>query len=57
MNRRDAALIAHLDALEQRWTVTLHSYFTQIMGELAQLRAEIANLKLELATHGHADDD
>lgn len=53
MNRRDAALIAHLDAIESR----MAARFDHIDGLLFQILSEIAGLKVELATHGHDPDD
>jgi hypothetical protein len=51
MNRRDAALIAHLDAIEGRLTVLL----VEIRSAIDQLREDVAGIKLELATHNHGD--
>lgn len=52
MNRRDAALIAHLDAIEGRLT----SYLLQIIGELARIREDIAGMKVDHATHRHDNE-
>jgi hypothetical protein len=56
MNRRDAALIAHLDAIDARWTAAFTQVinrFDRIDDALTQIRADLAGIKLELATHGH----
>ena len=59
MNRKDAAvlglttaLIAHLDAVEQRITTLL----LDLRGDISQLREEVAGIKLELATHRHEEE-
>ena len=69
MNRRDAsllitqhsAMIAHLDAIEARVTgllLAVGQRLDRIEDAVVQLRADVAGLKLELATHHHdADDD
>lgn len=49
MNRRDAAMIAHLDAIEARLTTLL----VDLRGDIRQLREDVAGIKLELATHTH----
>jgi hypothetical protein len=51
MNRRDAALLAHLDAIEDR----ISAGFAQLGAKLELVRDDIAGLKLELATHRHED--
>ena len=53
MNRRDAALLAHLDAMETRITIR----FDNIDQAIQQLREDIAVVKLELATHHHGGDE
>lgn len=52
MNRRDAAMIAHLDAIEGR--VMLR--FDAIDARLIQLAQDVAALKVDLAMHGHEGD-
>jgi len=52
MNRRDAALIAHLDAIETRLT----GYLLQIITRLGQIEQDIAGMKVDAATHRHDDD-
>jgi hypothetical protein len=49
MNRRDAALIAHLDAIEGRLT----SYLLQIIEQLTRIREDVSGIKVDLATHRH----
>ena len=56
MNRRDAALIAHLDAVESRWLQQLTTYHFEVMAELRAIREDIAGLKVDLATHGHGEE-
>ena len=51
MNRRDAALIAHLDAIEGR----LSGYLLQILERLARIEQDIAGMKVDHATHRHDD--
>lgn len=61
MNRRDAsllitqhaAMIAHLDAIELR----IANHLDRIDDAIGQVRADLANLKLEMATHQHGQDD
>lgn len=53
MNRRDAALIAHLDAIENRVTVLL----LDLRDDIRQLREDVAGIKLDLATHHFKEDD
>lgn len=52
MNRRDAAMIAHLDAIEARLTTLL----LEVRSDIRQLREDVAGIKLELATHVHGDE-
>lgn len=53
MNRRDAVLLAHLDAIEARLTTR----FDRLDDAISQLREDIAGVKLDLATHGpHGDE-
>ena len=52
MNRRDAALIAHLDAIEGRIT----SYLLRIIDDLARVREDIAGMKMDHATHRHDEE-
>jgi hypothetical protein len=51
MNRRDATLIAHLDAIEGRLT----DLILRVDDGVRQLRDDVAGIKLELATHRHDD--
>jgi hypothetical protein len=53
MNRRDAAFLAHLDAIDQRWT----GLFATVIAKLDLIQQEVAGLRLELATHRHNDHD
>jgi hypothetical protein len=53
MNQRDAAFLAHLDAIETRWTTMFTEYHTAVITELRLIRDDIAGLKLDLATHHH----
>jgi hypothetical protein len=53
MNRRDAAMIAHLDAIEHRITTLL----MDMRRDIHQLREDVAGIKLELATHAHGQDE
>jgi hypothetical protein len=48
VNRRDAAMIAHLDAIEARLT----SHLTLILKRLD----DIAGMKVDHAIHRHDDD-
>jgi len=52
MNRRDAAFIAHLDAIENRIAVGL----AEIRGDLKGIREDLAGIKLDAATHRHEED-
>lgn len=56
MNRRDAALIAHLDAIEGRVTALIISQIAEVRADIRQLREDVAGIKLDLATHGHDED-
>ena len=56
MNRRDAALIAHLDAIEGRITGLLN----QILTRLDTLTDAIADVRVDLARHiaeGHGGEE
>jgi hypothetical protein len=53
MNRRDAALIAHLDAIEGRITTLL----LDIRGDIRQIQHDIVGMKIDHVTHGHGQDD
>jgi hypothetical protein len=52
MNRRDAAMIAHLDAIEARLTAR----FDRIDDRLDRMAEDIAGIKVELVTHNHGGD-
>lgn len=52
MNKRDAGMIAHLDAIEGRMT----GYLLQIIDELRRIREDIAGIKMQAAIHKHDDD-
>lgn len=52
MNRRDAALIAHLDAIETRVMARLDS----IDARLGRMSEQIAGLMVDHATHRHDDE-
>ena len=52
MRRREAAILAHLDAIETRLT----NYLVQILTEMARIREDIAGIKLEAATHSHGEE-
>jgi hypothetical protein len=52
MNRRDAAMIAHLDAIEARLT----SHLTLILKRLDDIADDIAGMKVEHAIHRHDDE-
>jgi hypothetical protein len=52
MNRRDAAMIAHLDAIEARLTAQL----TLILTRLDHIADDIAGMKVDHAVHRHDDD-
>ena len=56
MNRRDAAMIAHLDAIEGRILSAIHELGREVRADIRQLREDVAGLKLELATHRHDDE-
>lgn len=70
MNRRDAALIAHLDAIDARWTTLFGMYHSEVLSRFAEIsnrfnhvdeqlqriREDIAGVKLDAATHRHDDD-
>lgn len=56
MNKRDAAFLAHLDAIEDRWLARIDAGFAEIRGELRGIREDLAGIKLDLATHHHGDD-
>lgn len=55
MNRRDAAFLAHLDAMEDRYLSVIRAGFADISAELRLIREDIAGIKLDLATHRHED--
>ena len=55
MNRRDAAFLAHLDALDARWTQVFGQYHTEVMAKLDRIQEDIAGIKMDLATHRHDD--
>ena len=52
MNRRDAAMIAHLDAIEARIT----AHLIAIEERLDHIREDIAGVKVDLATHRHDEE-
>jgi len=52
MNRRDAAYLAHLDAIDARWA----ELFGTVIAKLDLIQQEIAGIRLELATHRHDND-
>ena len=56
MNRRDAAFLAHLDTIEDRYLSVIRQGFEEINAELRLIREDIAGIKLDLATHHHHDD-
>lgn len=56
MNRRDTALIAHLDAIETRWQIQFDAFQDRLWNELRLIREDVAGIKMELATHRHDDD-
>jgi hypothetical protein len=55
MNRRDAAFLAHLDSIEDRYLSVIRAGFDEITAELHLIRQDIAGIKLDLATHHHDD--
>jgi Mg2+ and Co2+ transporter CorA len=52
MNRSEAAFLAHLDAIENRFAVGLD----RIERKLDEIKEDIAGIKIDLATHNHGDD-
>jgi len=52
VNQRDAAFLAHLDAIEGRISVGL----SEIRSELRLIRDDLAGIKLDLVTHRHEDE-
>lgn len=52
MNRRDAAFLAHLDAIEGR----IVTHLMRIEERLDRMHEDIAGVKLDLATHRHDDE-
>jgi hypothetical protein len=52
VNRRDAAMLAHLDAIEGRLTVLLSAIITR----LDRVDERLAGLMVDHATHRHDDD-
>jgi hypothetical protein len=52
MNRRDAAMLAHLDAIEGRIT----GYLLQILARLDKISEDLAGVKVDAAIHRHDDD-
>jgi Mg2+ and Co2+ transporter CorA len=49
MNRRDAAFLAHLDAIESRFALSL----ARIEAKLDAIQDDITRIRTELATHRH----
>ena len=49
MNRRDAAFLAHLDAIESRLVLSL----ARIEAKLDTIQDDITHIRMELATHRH----
>lgn len=56
MRRSDAAFLAHLDAIEDRYLSVIRQGFADIDSRLSLIADDIAGIKLELATHEHRDD-
>ena len=56
MNRRDAAFLAHLDAIEDRYLGVIREGFATLGYRLDRIEADIAGIKVDLAIHGHDDD-
>lgn len=52
MNQRDAAFIAHLDAIEGR----IVTHLMRIEDRLDRMHEDIAGVKIDLATHDHEDE-
>lgn len=57
MNRRDAALIAHLDAIESRITALFTATYGEISARLDRQSDLIAGLRMELLTHRHEGEE
>ena len=62
MNRRDAAFLAHLDQIEDRYLAViregfagLDDRFDRLEAKVDQLAADVAGIKVDLATHHHDD--
>ena len=53
MNRRDAAFLAHLDVIEDRFLVVIRAGFAEINARLDRIEEDIAGIKVDLATHRH----
>ncbi len=59
MNRRETALLAHLDAIEGRIAARFNAVdaiLHDIVRRLGDIQADIAGMKIEHATHRHDDE-
>jgi hypothetical protein len=56
VRRSDAAFLAHLDAIEDRYLSVIRQGFDNIDRRLTLIADDIAGIKIELATHEHRDD-
>lgn len=56
MRRGDAAFLAHLDAIEDRYLSVIRGGFSEITQRLDRIESDIAGIKVDLAMHGHGDD-
>lgn len=51
MNRRDTAMLAHLDAIEDRLVNLSVHYHSELMDRLDRIREDIAEIKTRLDAH------
>jgi hypothetical protein len=52
MNRRDAAMLTHLDAIEARLT----AHLTLILTKLDKIAEDLAGVKVDAAIHRHDEE-
>jgi len=56
MNRRDTAMLAHLDAIEDRLVNLSVHHHSELMYRLDRIREDIAEIKTRLDAHTHGDE-